>query len=156
MLDAIVAHADGAVALAEGDASAALARLRHAQRIWLELGAPYEVARTRELIAKACTALHDDESCLLELEAARALFEQLGAAPDVMRISPPTKPAHGLSDRELEVLRLVAAGKANREIASTLVISEHTVARHLQNVYAKLGLSSRTAATAYAFEHDLV
>ena len=156
MLDAIVAHADGAVALAEGDASAALARLRHAQRIWLELGAPYEVARTRELIAKACTALHDDESCLLELEAARALFEQLGAAPDLMRISPPTKPAHGLSDRELEVLRLVAAGKANREIASMLVISEHTVARHLQNVYAKLGLSSRTAATAYAFEHDLV
>src|SRR5439155_120487 len=61
-----------------------------------------------------------------------------------------------LSSRELEVLRLVASGKSNREIASTLVISEHTVARHVQNIFAKLGLSSRAAATAFAFEHDLV
>jgi DNA-binding CsgD family transcriptional regulator len=156
MLDAIVAHAQGAVALAEGDARLALASLRHAQRIWLELDAPYEVARARELIARACCALGDDEAGVLELEAARELFERLGAAPDLARVSTPAGPAHGLSAREIEVLRLVAAGKSNREIASTLVISEHTVARHVQNIYAKLGLSSRSAATAFAFEHELV
>ena len=156
MLDAIVAHAQGAVALAQGDAPTALANLRHAQRIWLELDAPYEVARTRELIAQACCDLGDDEAGVLELEAARDLFERLGAAPDLARVSMRGGPKYGLSDRELEVLRLVASGKSNREIASTLVISEHTVARHLQNIYAKLGLSSRAAATAFAFEHELV
>ena len=156
MLDAIVAHASGAVALAEADAPSALASLRHAQRIWLELDAPYEVARTRELIARACSALGDDEATALEREAARELFERLGAAPDLARISTPAGARHGLSDRELEVLRLVASGKSNREIASALVISEHTVARHLQNIYAKLRVSSRSAATAFAFEHELV
>jgi DNA-binding CsgD family transcriptional regulator len=156
MLDGIVAHAQGAVALAEGDASAAVERLRHAQRIWLALDAPYEVARTRELIAHACSALGDGEAGRLELENARELFERLGAAPDLARSSAPTGAAFGLSQRELEVLRLVAAGKSNREVAATLVISEHTVARHLQNIYAKLRLSSRAAATAFAFEHELV
>jgi DNA-binding CsgD family transcriptional regulator len=156
MLDAIVAHAQGAVALADGDAPQALANLRAAHRIWLELDAPYEVARTRELIAQACCDLGDDEAGTLELEAARDLFERLGAAPDLARVKMQGGPRHGLSDRELEVLRLVAAGKSNREIASKLVISEHTVARHLQNIYAKLGLSSRAAATAFAFEHELV
>ena len=156
MLDAIVGHAQGAVALAEGDARLALARLRHAQRIWRELDAPYEVARTRELIAQACCALGDDEAGKLELEGARELFDRLGAAPDLARVSMPADPKHGLSEREVEVLRLVASGKSNREIASTLVISEHTVARHVQNIYTKLGLSSRAAATAFAFEHELV
>jgi ATP/maltotriose-dependent transcriptional regulator MalT len=156
MLEAIVAHAEGAVALADGEASAALAHLRRAQHIWLELDAPYEVARVRELIARACAALGDDEASGLETDAARELFERLGAAPDLARIAPTAGAMHGLSERELEVLRLVAAGKSNREIASTLVISEHTVARHLQNMYAKLGLSSRAAATAFAFEHELV
>jgi ATP/maltotriose-dependent transcriptional regulator MalT len=156
MLDAIVAHTEGAVALAEGDAPAALARLRHAQRIWVELDAPYEVARTRELIARACAALGDDETGMLELETARELFERLGAAPDVARVSTGSGARYGLSERELEVLRLVASGKSNRDVASTLVISEHTVARHLQNIYAKLQVSSRGAATAFAFEHNLV
>jgi ATP/maltotriose-dependent transcriptional regulator MalT len=156
MLDAIVAHAEGAVALAEGDEGRAAARLRHAQRIWFDLDAPYEVARTRELIAQACAALGDDEAGRLELDAARELFDRLGAAPDLARVSTEGESKHGLSARELEVLRLVAAGKSNRAIASTLVISEHTVARHLQNIYAKLGLSSRAAATAFAFEHELV
>jgi DNA-binding CsgD family transcriptional regulator len=156
MLDAILAHSQGAVALAEGDASEALANLRRAQHIWHELDAPYEIARTRELIAKACASLGDDEACRLELEAARELFAQLGAAPDLARIAPTAQRPHGLSERELEVLRLVSAGKSNREIAATLVISEHTVARHLQNIYTKLGLSSRAAATAFAFEHQLV
>jgi ATP/maltotriose-dependent transcriptional regulator MalT len=156
MLEAIVAYADGAVAIAEGDARSALASLRHAQRLWLELEAPYEVARSRELIARACSALGDDEATALELEAARGLYERLGAAPDLARIPIGPDASHGLSERELEVLRLVASGKSNREIASALVISEHTVARHLQNIYAKLGVASRAAATAFAFEHELV
>jgi len=156
MLEAIVAQARGALALAEADAPAALADLRNAQRIWLEIDAPYEVARTRELIARACSALGDDEAGELELDAAKVLFERLGAAPDVARLSAPAGTRHGLSARELEVLRLVAAGKSNREIASSLVISEHTVARHVQNIYGKLHVSSRAAATAFAFEHELV
>jgi ATP/maltotriose-dependent transcriptional regulator MalT len=154
MLSAMVAHARGAVTLAEGDAGAALASLRSAQQVWLQLDAPYEVARTRALAARACAALGDEESARLELAAARGIFEELGAAPDLSRLG--ASPTHGLSRRELEVLRLVAKGKSNREIASALVISEHTVARHLQNIYAKLGLSSRAAATAFAFEHELV
>jgi DNA-binding NarL/FixJ family response regulator len=156
MLDAIVAYADGAVTLAEDDASSALGRLRQAHHLWVELDVPYEVARTRELIARACSVLGDDEAGTLELDAARELFDRLGAVPDLARISTEAAPPHGLSSRELEVLRLVASGKSNREIASMLVISEHTVARHLQNIYAKLGLPSRAAATAFAFEHELV
>jgi ATP/maltotriose-dependent transcriptional regulator MalT len=156
MLDGIVAQAQGAMALADGDESAALAKLRDAQRIWRELDVPYELARTRELIAKACSALGDDEASTLELEAARDIFDRVGAAPDLARVSSNVRQRHGLSERELEVLQLVAAGRSNREIAAELVISEHTVARHLQNIYAKLGLSSRAAATAFAFEHELV
>lgn len=156
MLGAMVAHAYGSVVLAEGDAHAALSSLREAQRAWLELDAPYDVARTRALASAACAAFGDEEAAALELATARELFEQLGAAPDLARLGAPERPLHGLSKRELEVLRLVASGKSNREIASTLVISEHTVARHLQNIYAKLGISSRSAATAFAFAHELV
>ncbi len=158
MLRALAAYARGAVELAAGEAEAALVALRAAWQVWQELEAPYEVARTRSLIGQACRALGDEETAALELEAARFVFDELGAAPDLARLAALTMPAdtHGLSKRELEVLRLVAAGKSNREIGSALVISEHTVARHLQNIFAKLGLSSRTAATAFAFEHELV
>jgi DNA-binding CsgD family transcriptional regulator len=156
MLAAMAAHTRGAVTLAEGDAHGALVSLREAQRVWLELDAPYEVARTRELIGRACAALGDGEAAELEIAAARELFEHLGAAPDLARLEERGRSPHGISRRELEVLRLVATGKSNREIASSLVLSEHTVARHLQNIYAKLGVSSRAAATAFAFEHELV
>jgi DNA-binding CsgD family transcriptional regulator len=157
MLEAMVAYSRGAVAFAHGDAHAALVALREAHRTWLELDAPYEVARTRALLAQACSQLGDAEAARLELEAACAIFRRLGAAPDLARVQPQVDgDPHGLSGRELEVLRLVAAGKSNREIAGELVISEHTVARHVQNIYRKLDLSSRAAATAFAFEHDLV
>jgi ATP/maltotriose-dependent transcriptional regulator MalT len=157
MLAAMVAYSRGAVALAAGNAHAALVALREAHQTWLELDAPYEVARTRALLARACSELGDAEAARLELEAACAIFRKLGAAPDLARVEPPADgDSHGLSVRELEVLRLVAAGKSNREIAGELVISEHTVARHVQNIYRKLRLSSRAAATAFAFEHDLV
>jgi DNA-binding NarL/FixJ family response regulator len=129
--------------------------------VWQELDAPYEVARVRVLVGLACRALDDHDTAALELDAARGAFEQLGAAPDLARLDSFTRDAsagdkHGLTARELEVLRLVAAGKTNREIAAALVVSEHTVARHVQNIFAKLHVSSRTAASAYAFENDLV
>lgn len=146
--------------LADGDPRAALGALRKASEVWQELQAPYEMARVRILVALACRSLGDEDTAALELEAARHVFEQLGAAPDVNRvdsIAQPARPeAHGLSSRELAVLRLVAAGKSNRDIASDLFISEHTVARHLQNIFTKLGVSSRTAASAFAYEHHLV
>jgi DNA-binding CsgD family transcriptional regulator len=161
MLGAMVGRARGAVDLADGDARTALVALRRSWQAWQELDAPYEAARVRVLVALACRALGDDDATTLELEAARGVFEQLGAPPDLARVDSliqvaTSGDAHGLTPRELQVLRLVAAGKSNREIASALVISEHTVARHVQNIFAKLGLSSRTAASAYAFEHDLV
>ena len=160
MLDAIAARTQGEVELAQGDPQAALTALRQGARLWQELNAPYEAARVRVLVGTACRALGDEESAALELAAARETFERLAAGPDLARLDllgDRTAPAsHGLSVRELEVLRLVAAGKTNREIATELVVSEHTVARHLQNIFAKLGVTSRTAATAFAFQHELV
>jgi DNA-binding NarL/FixJ family response regulator len=161
MLRAIAAQVEGTVYLAAGDAQEALAALRQACRIWHDLDAPYELARTRVQVGLACRALGDEEGAVLELEAARDAFERLGAGPDAARAAAVAAPAatddrHGLSSRELEVLRLVAAGKTNREIAAALVVSEHTVARHVQNILNKLRVSSRTAAAAFAFEHDLL
>jgi ATP/maltotriose-dependent transcriptional regulator MalT len=159
MLRAMLAATRGAVDLAAGDPANALVSLRAASKAWSELEAPYEAACARLLIGCACRELGDDEGFALELEAARSVFEELGAAPDVAAVDALTSAGadtHGLTSRELEVLRLVAAGKSNREIASELVISEHTVARHVQNIFRKLGVPSRTAASAFAYEHDLV
>jgi DNA-binding NarL/FixJ family response regulator len=123
---------------------------------------PYEAARVRVLSGLACRQLGDEETAKMELDAARWVFEQLGAAPDLARTQAlfrgraAAKPAGGLTARELEVLRLVATGKTNRSIAADLFLSEKTVARHVSNIFSKLGLSSRAAATAYAYEHDLV
>jgi len=161
MLRAIAAQVEGAVSLAEGDAPGALGSLRRAWQVWEELNAPYEAGRVRVLVGLACRALGDEDGAALELDAARSVFEELGAMPDLTRVrelmrSAAQSDTHGLSERELEVLRLVAAGKTNREIASALVVSQHTVARHVQNIFGKLGVSSRTAATAFAFEHELV
>jgi len=160
-LVAMSAHARGAVALAEGEAEAALVALRAALQAWQELEAPNEAARTRVLVGLACAAVGDDDTAALELEAARHVFERLGARPDLARLDLLTgraKPSdtHGLTERELEVLRLVSAGKSNREIAAELFISDHTARRHLQNIFRKLGVSSRAAATAFAFQHGLV
>jgi DNA-binding NarL/FixJ family response regulator len=161
MLGAMAAHARGAIQLSGGDARAALAAVRRACEAWQELGVPYEAARVRALLGLACRALGDDDAAGWDLDAAREAFARLGAAPDLARIDLLTGRAtsaadHGLTPRELQVLRLVAAGRSNREIAAELIISEHTVARHVQNIFAKLGVSSRTAAGAYAYEHHLV
>ena len=162
VLVALWAQARGAVALAEGDASDALIALRQAMAGWSALDATYEEARVRTLVGLACEKLGDDDTAMLELDAARAVFAELGAEPDQARIEAHTGQAatvgapHGLTARELDVLRQVAAGKTNREIAADLVISEHTVARHIQNIFHKLGVSSRTAAGAFAYSHDLL
>ena len=161
LLHALASDAEGAVLLLEGDAQAAHGRLRDAWTAWQELEVPYEAARTRVLIALACRQLGDTESAEMELDAACWTFEQLGAAPDLARAQALSRklvarPAGGLTARELEVLRLVATGKTNRSIAADLFLSEKTVARHVSNIFAKLDVSSRAAATAYAYEHDLV
>ena len=161
MVAAMVAHARGAVDLAECDARAALVALRSAGQAWRELEAPYEAARARVLVGLACAALGDDDAASLELEAAREVFARLGAAPDLVRVDSLTgrggsRAAHGLTARELQVLRLVAAGETNKAIAAELVLSQRTVDRHVSNIYTKLGVSSRAAATAFAYEHRVV
>ena len=157
-LEAMARQATGAVRLAEGVPDKALSALRAACRLWHELDVPYETARCRMLIALSCRALGDEESAGLELDAARQVFAELGAAPDLSTVDGLRGGADtgGLSPRELEVVRLIAAGRTNQAIAAELVLSEKTVARHVSNILAKLGVGSRTAAAAYAYEHGLV
>jgi DNA-binding CsgD family transcriptional regulator len=160
-LRAVADHARGAVQLAEGDARAAVVALRGAWRAWRELEAPYEAARVRVLVGLGCRTLGDEEAAAMELEAARSVFAQLGAAPDVARLEALTHreaawKVHGLTERELQVLRLVATGATNHAIAGQLFVAEKTVDRHVSNIFTKLGVSSRAAATAYAYQHRLL
>jgi DNA-binding CsgD family transcriptional regulator len=159
--DAIAAQARGAVDMADGDAHAALGRLRRAFEVWQGIGAPYAAARVRELIGLACRALGDEDGAGLDLAAARSTFERLGATPDLVRIDPLLQGAgsgrtHGLTPRELQVLRLVAGGETNRAIAGKLCLSEKTIDRHVSNIFTKLDVSSRAAATAFAYRHKLI
>jgi DNA-binding CsgD family transcriptional regulator len=158
---AVAARAAGAVLLAQGDARTACETLRRAWTAWRELDAPYEAARVRVLVALACRALGDEDTAGMELDAARVVFERLGAAPELARVDSLIRRAtsgepHGLTPRELQVLRLVAAGRTNKAIAAELVLSERTVDRHVSNIFTKLGVSSRAAATAHAYENRLV
>lgn len=169
LVRALAARGLGAVLLADGDARAAMASLRQAWTSWQGLEAPFQAAQVRVLIGRACRMLGDEATAQVEFEAARRAFEALGAAPDAARVAaespaPVAVPAGpgqergnvaGLTSREIEVLRLVAAGKSNRAVAESLVISEKTVARHVSNIFLKLDVSSRSAATAYAYEHGL-
>jgi DNA-binding CsgD family transcriptional regulator len=161
LLRASSAQSMGAVLLHQGEPKAALSLLRQAAAAWHDLEAPYEVARARVLLGLACRALDDQDAAALEFEAAREVFQRLGAAPDSKRLSQlsaamASKPHHPLTAREIEVLSLIATGKTNRAIAQQLRISEKTVARHVSNIFTKLGLPSRAAATAYAYQHQLV
>jgi DNA-binding NarL/FixJ family response regulator len=160
-LGALAAQARGAVELADGRAEASLSSLRSAAELWQKLEAPYQVAAVRALAGVANRALGDDEGGRLELDSARAVFEQLGATLDLRRLdgcTPPRAQArpHGLSARELEVLRLLASGMTNKVIAGKLFVSERTVDRHVSNIFTKLGVSSRAAATARAYEQELL
>ena len=151
----------GMVELARSNHESALPELREAMQRWEDLGVPYELARARFGMARALAALGDDEAADIELEAARSVFSELGAVPDVRRIDDlrrgnrPDKP-HGLTQRELEVLRLLTSGASNRSIASDLVLSERTIDRHVSNIFTKLGVSSRSGATAFAIRNQLV
>ena len=154
---AMAAQARGAVELAAGDAHAAIGSLRRAFDAWQRIEAPYAAARARELIGLAWRALGDEDGASLEIGAARSIFDRLGAAPDLARIDSLTKGRpHPLTPRELQVLRLVSAGKTNATIAAELFLSERTIERHLSNIFTKLDLSTRTAATAWAYEHGLI
>lgn len=152
----------GAVSLARGDARQALDPLRRAWSVWEALEAPYESARTRVLIGLACRAVGDEDTAELELDAARWAFRRLGARPEADRVeslirpSAPRRRTHGLTPREMEVLQRVAAGDTNKEIGGRLGISERTVERHVSNIFHKLRVSTRAAATAFAYEHELV
>jgi DNA-binding NarL/FixJ family response regulator len=158
-VDAAAAHAHGAVELAAGDAAGSLPYLRKALQLWARAEATYDRGRSRLLVGRALAAVGDAESSRRELEAARTTFRQIGASPSADEVdhllAPASLPA-GLTAREAEVLRLVASGRSNAQIAADLVLSEKTVARHLSNIFGKLGVGSRTAATAFAFEHGLV
>jgi ATP/maltotriose-dependent transcriptional regulator MalT len=161
VLRAVAAQADGAIALAEDHAGAALDPLRCAFELWERLEAPYEAARVRVLIGHACRALGDDEAAGLEHQAARSVFERLGARPDLARLDAPkafVQPGSEapLTARELQVLRLISTGRTNKEIADELCLSERTIDRHVGNILNKLDVPSRTAATAYAYDHKLL
>lgn len=157
---AMAATAAGSASLAAGGMSAALTLLRQAWALWQRLEAPYEAARVRRLIGIACQRLGDDQSAAMEFDAARLAFEQLGAVPDLADVAARLQPTisavpERLTARELEVLRLLATGQTNRQIGSALVISEHTVARHVQNLLAKLALPARAALATFAAQHGI-
>jgi DNA-binding CsgD family transcriptional regulator/tetratricopeptide (TPR) repeat protein len=167
VLKAMADQAIGAVTLSEGDPATSLSRLRSARSAWTRLNMPYEAAGASVLLGLGYVSLGDQTSAGLEFENARVAFDALGARPDLDRLRllearsglvPPASDGgrSGLSNREVEILTHVASGQTNREIAAALTISQHTVGRHLENIFAKLGVSSRAAATAYAYEHDLL
>jgi ATP/maltotriose-dependent transcriptional regulator MalT len=158
---AVAARAVGTVLLSQGEPSSALAVLGRARTCWLEVQAPYEVARTRVLMARALRALGDEDTAAIEERAAAEVFAKVGVSLDLHRLRlssdrPVAGPEAILTARELEVVRLVASGRTNRGVADSLVISDKTVARHLHNVFTKLDLPNRSAVTAWAYEHDLL
>jgi DNA-binding CsgD family transcriptional regulator len=153
IVTALHQQARAALQLAAENPEVALAPLRSALRVWVRIPAPYQEARTRVLLAAACRALGDRESADREVDRAKGILVFLGATPDLARL---TGGEGGLSPRELDVLRLVATGATNKAIAARLVLSERTVDRHVSNIFIKLGVSNRAAATAYAFDRQLV
>jgi ATP/maltotriose-dependent transcriptional regulator MalT len=160
-LRALSAQATGTLLLAEGDAAGALPLLRLAWIDWQDIDAPWEAGRVRVLLGLTCRALADEDTAQLEFEAARRVFERLGAAPDLVRVNGLQAPSAAsgdrtLTSRERQVLALVARGMTNRAIAGALMISDRTVDRHVSNILTKLDLPSRSAATAYAYERGFV
>jgi len=159
-LRAMAGHSGGAVELAEGDARAALSSLRRAFEGWQQVEAPYAAACVRMLLGVACRSLGDEETAGLEFGAARTALQQLGAAPDLARLDTfenreASTHRAPLTTRELQVLRLVAAGKTNKAIATELSLSERTIDRHVGNILTKLDVPSRAGAAAYAYRYKL-
>ena len=152
--------ARGRLHLAEGDVSAACGTLRRALARWQALDVPYEVGTTHVLLGAASREAGDEDSAIACFRAAAGGFERLGAAADARELELRRRGIAvmpgGLTTRECEVLRLVASGASNKEIAAELVLSGKTVSRHLSNIFTKIGVASRSAATAYAFENGIV
>jgi DNA-binding CsgD family transcriptional regulator len=159
-LNAVAMHLRGTVAFAQGDTTTALRSLRGALQEWQRIEAPYLAARARALLGFCCRHLGDQEAAQSELSAAKVSFERLGAASDLLALKTgrggKPRPTHGLTGRELEVLRLVAAGRTNKAIAAELGLSVKTIDRHVSNLLTKLDVPSRSAATAFAYEHGLI
>jgi DNA-binding NarL/FixJ family response regulator len=154
----MAAYAAANVELASGELEDSLSHARGSHRLWSDIGAPYEAARARVLVARALRELGDEDSATTELAVARRAFAEVGAAPaahEVDRLLGRARPG-GLTEREVEVLRLVAEGSSNPDIARALALSQKTVERHLSNIFIKLDVPSRAAATAFAYEHKLV
>ena len=160
VLDALASHARGAVRQARGDPAGALEPLRRAFATWQGVSAPYLAARLRAQIAGVLTALGDDEGADLQRDAARSVFRDLGAEPDLARLDASAEPRSGhpfgLTSRELEVLRLLASGRTNRAISQELFLSEKTIDRHVSNIFTKIDVPTRAAATAFAYRNKLV
>jgi DNA-binding NarL/FixJ family response regulator len=158
-LAAAALSARGRLQLALGDSADACTTLQDALQHWQALEVPYEVATVRLLLGQACRGCGDEDGAARSLDQAASIFDSLGAALDARLTRDLTSasalPA-GLTAREAEVLGLVASGRTNRDIAAALHLSERTVARHLSNIFTKIGVTSRTAATAFAYENDLV
>jgi DNA-binding CsgD family transcriptional regulator len=158
-LMAAAAYAKGRVMLASGEAPVSLGLLRRAWELWQAADCPYEAAEARRALGLACRQVGDDEGAELALTSSQATFERLGAETESARTAEllrARRSVAGLTEREIEVLRLVAAGKSNREIAAELYLSVKTVARHLSNIFCKIDVSSRTAAAAFAYAHGLI
>jgi len=155
VMRALSQQARGETLLRQGDALAALPFLRRAFQFWDRLAFPYQAARLRVRIGEACRELGDEEACRLEDDAARTAFERLGAAGELTRLNG-SQTVDGLSVRELEVLRLIAEGRSNKVVANALGLSERTIDRHVSNILGKLNVTSRAAATAYAYTKHLI
>jgi ATP/maltotriose-dependent transcriptional regulator MalT len=160
-LQAIADYAEGSVLLSEGEPTPALRKLHAAMTGWRDLSAPYETARCRVLVGRACRDLGDEDAAATEFALAREVFVALGALPSLVELdqlagAKATRDQGPLTAREAEVLRLVASGLTNKAIAAELYLSEKTVARHDSNIFTRLEVPSRAAATAYAYEHHLV
>ncbi|PSK95535.1 regulatory LuxR family protein [Haloactinopolyspora alba] len=160
LMRALTTASRGAVMLAEDDVGHAVPALREAVAAYRRLACPYEAAQARELLGRALRRAGDEDGAAMEFDAAVVAYRHLGAVPDARRASAlageHASYPKGLTAREVEVLRLVARGESNRAVAAELFISEHTVARHLSNIFSKVGVPSRSAATAFAFGHGLV
>jgi DNA-binding NarL/FixJ family response regulator len=159
-LQAITAYCQGAVFLKEDDPAAAIKTLRKSLNFWNELKAPYEAASARLLLSIAYREQGDQDTATMELAAARWIFKELEALPDLKKVEAlldiKNEPDfHGLTLRELQLLQLVSEGKTNKAIAGILFISERTVERHLSNIFNKLEVNSRTEATAFAYKHQI-
>ncbi|HET7050515.1 MAG TPA: response regulator transcription factor [Solirubrobacteraceae bacterium] len=158
-LEAAAAFAQGRVELAADHTTLALASLHRAWELWQAADCPFEAAEGRRALGLACAAVGDADGAELALSSSLAVFDRLGAAAESARTAEllgARPPVAGLTAREIEVLRLVAAGKSNREIATELYLSVKTVSRHLSNIFCKTDVSSRTAAAAFAYEHGLI